>query len=195
MLPIVTAHHDSGELHPGPESLGLRAKRYSDQAFPAYHYVPGRNPHPTADPRGHSYTGGGHGEPASPWRAEDWRELDEYLYGCDIYNHAYWWEAHEAWEALWRAAPLDSIERHFLQGVIQVSASQLKLLVGDVRGVERLMASSGGHLKHVPDEFMGLAVREFYEQAREYLLAGLASTPPIHNAKAYPYIVLANPAS
>jgi predicted metal-dependent hydrolase len=153
--------------------------------------VPGRNPHPTADPRGHSYVGGGHGEPASAWRAEAWRELDEYLYGCDLYNHAYWWEAHEAWEALWRAAPLESVERHYLQGLIQISASQLKLFVGDVRGVERLMASSSGHLAGVPDEFMGIGVRDFMERVRSYLLARLTQRPLGHDEEAFPYLYLA----
>ena len=54
-------------------------------------------------------------------------------YGWDLYENHYWWEAHEVWERLWKAMPLDSDEqwpnehpeRRFVQGHILLSASRL----------------------------------------------------------------------
>ena len=54
-------------------------------------------------------------------------------YGWDLYEHHYWWEAHEVWERLWKAMPLDSDEdwpnehpqRRYVQGHILLSASKL----------------------------------------------------------------------
>ena len=83
--------------------------------FPAYAYRPGHTPHPTRDPEGHSY-----GEPLN--RAPvpdpaDWRACDDYLYGIDLFNHSYYWEAHEAWEGLWFACGRRGRVATFLQGL------------------------------------------------------------------------------
>jgi len=45
----------------------------SAKPFPRYAYLPGRDPHPTRDPRGHSYGQAEHAWPYLP--AERWREL------------------------------------------------------------------------------------------------------------------------
>jgi len=78
--------------------------RYTETAFPAYRYlpfVPGI-PHPRRDPAGHSY---GHEEDYLPgFVADDWRDCHSFLYGIDLFNRGYWWEAHEAWEAVLLAA-------------------------------------------------------------------------------------------
>ena len=60
-------------------------------------------PHPTQDERGHSYSRGEEA-PALYFPPESWRENADYLYGVDLYNHGYLWEAHEAWEGLWHKA-------------------------------------------------------------------------------------------
>src|SRR2546426_12089964 len=86
---------------PDPGDRGV--PRYSQRPFPAYRYVPGLHPHPQRDPAGHSYQP----KPAlnrhAPWSIADWRTLDDWLYGVDLFNHFYFWEAHEAWEGLWAA--------------------------------------------------------------------------------------------
>ena len=77
-----------------------------ERPFPAYAFLPGRDPHPTRDPRGHSYAEP-EGEPHT-WRPdEEWRENQEYLFGCDLYNAGYLWEAHEAWEDIWHPSKHD----------------------------------------------------------------------------------------
>lgn len=72
-----------------------------DQPFPPYAYIPGRTAHPTRDPDGHSY-GVILETPDSP-DPTAWQDCHDYLYGIDLFNHGFYWEAHEAWEGLWVA--------------------------------------------------------------------------------------------
>ncbi len=69
-----------------------------ERAFPPYTYVPGQAPHPIRDPAGHMH--GVEPEPAE-LHVEDWWNCTEYLWGIDLFNHGYYWEAHEVWEGLW----------------------------------------------------------------------------------------------
>ena len=61
--------------------------------FPAYAFVPGILPHPTQNPEGHSY--GLLAEEADPPEIGNWRASRMYLYGIDLFNYGYYWEAHE----------------------------------------------------------------------------------------------------
>jgi hypothetical protein len=131
------------------------------------------------------------------WRPpEEWAASPEYLYGCDLYNHGYWWEAHEAWEGLWRTCPKGNVQRQFLQGLIQVSACHLKLRMGRRDGVERLRESYRAHLMFVLERltaplFMGLDARAFFECVDAYFGARLADAQPLqHRIDAFPYIEL-----
>lgn len=132
--------------------------RYSEQALPAYRFMPGRSPHPSAHPQGHSF-----GRPAAHARAlpaSDWRLAEAYLFGCDLYNRSFFWEAHEAWEALWQVTRQDRRQHRYLQGLIQAANAQLKLRLGKPRAVERLWAKAERHWQEalVPDRYMGLAL-------------------------------------
>src|SRR5262245_16702088 len=77
--------------------------RYLPQrSLPPYSYVPGLAPHPTSNPQGHSY---GMSEPkCQPLNESSYDANAAYLYAIDLFNHGFYWEAHEAWEALWHAA-------------------------------------------------------------------------------------------
>ena len=71
-------------------------------SLPPYTFVPGSWPHPRRDPRGHSF---GSPEPeATPLDPAGWRDSAVYLRGIELFNGGYYWEAHEAFEALWNAA-------------------------------------------------------------------------------------------
>nr|WP_244447982.1 DUF309 domain-containing protein [Neorhizobium vignae] len=50
--------------------------------------------------------------------------------GQDLFNHGYYWEAHEAWEGLWQAAKRGSQLRAFLKGLILLSAAGVKIREG-----------------------------------------------------------------
>ena len=54
----------------------------------------------------------------------------DFLWGVDLYNHQYFWEAHEVWEDLWKIAQSGSAMRKFLQGLIQYAAACLKASIG-----------------------------------------------------------------
>jgi len=68
-----------------------------DEPFPAYVFIPGRFPHPTSGPVGHSY--GVEPVVTEKIEPERWRECRPYLYGFDLFNAGFHWESHVAWES------------------------------------------------------------------------------------------------
>jgi hypothetical protein len=66
-----------------------------------------------------------------------WETCEAYRYGIDLYHQGYFWEAHEAWELLWRAAGRESVEGEFVQALIRNSAALLKAHTGNQRGTFR----------------------------------------------------------
>lgn len=155
------------------------------RAFPAYAYLPGRDPHPTSDPLGHSYSAAPH-EPSSWLPAERWRENGDYLFGCDLYNAGFLWEAHEAWEGLWHAARHDADQADLLQGLIQCAAASLKVRMGQPRGLARLAEMGTARLERVAasrgQRFMGLDLPVFVRAFRAFAEAAPESAeqrPPL----------------
>jgi hypothetical protein len=127
-------------LHDIPDPGERAVQRYSQRPFPAYRYVPGLHPHPIRDPRGHSYQPVPTLNRHAPWDADEWRTLDDWLYGVDLFNRFYFWEAHEAWEGLWAAAGRDTAPALLLQGLIQIAAALLKTHMGVFLGARTLSA-------------------------------------------------------
>jgi hypothetical protein len=72
----------------------------------------------------------------------DWSRAPEHLRAIDLFNHGYFWEAHEAWEALWHLAPRGSPERIALKALIQSAAALLKRDLGHLAAAGRLFRSS-----------------------------------------------------
>src|SRR6516165_5519584 len=103
-----------------------------DDPLPPYTFVPGRTPHPVSDPAGHSF-GAKPERPAAPDPAR-WRECRAYLRGLDLFNHGYYWEAHEAWEGLWLAAGRAGTTADFLKGLIKLAAAGVKSREGRPAG-------------------------------------------------------------
>jgi len=143
--------------------------RYTQCPFPPYRYLPFRPdiPHPRNDPAGHSY----HQEEAyqPPFRAEDWRNCEPYLYGVDLFNHGYWWEAHEAWESLWLAAGRETLAGLFIQGLIQIAGAQLKRFSGIPRGAQLLTETGIQKLALADGIYLGIAVTPFIEELKRCL--------------------------
>ena len=125
--------------------------RYSTHPFPAYRYIPGRLPHPTAHPAGHSV---GPSQPVGvdPLIKEGWPQHPQYQFGIDLFNHGFWWEAHEAWESLWQASDRQAAAGLFLQGLIQYAAVLLKLYQGTTRGVDGLLRGAMAKLAQAEAE-------------------------------------------
>jgi predicted metal-dependent hydrolase len=105
-----------------------------DQAFPPYAYVSGQFPHPESDPSGHSF--GKKKVMCEPLQPEEWEQSSAYLWGLDLFNHGYYWEAHEAWEGLWRAVDRKGLVARFLQGLIRLAAAGVKARERIAEGVQ-----------------------------------------------------------
>jgi hypothetical protein len=146
------------------------ARLVPERPFPPYAFLPGRDPHPTRDPRGHSY--GREEAPAVYLDASQWRVNEDYLYGIDLYNHGYLWEAHEVWEGLWHAAKHDPPQADVLQGLIQCAAAALKIAMGQPRGLESLVELGTEKLERVArshgPEYMGLDLVELVAAMRAF---------------------------
>jgi predicted metal-dependent hydrolase len=52
----------------------------------------------------------------------------------DLFNHGYYWEAHEAWESLWHAAGRTGPVADFLKGLIKLAAAGVKVAEGNQDG-------------------------------------------------------------
>jgi hypothetical protein len=123
-------------------------RRYlPDLDFPPYRHLPGQTPHPRTHPQGHRFALPGFDQPLT---VENWRIHRAYLAGVDLFNRAYWWEAHEAWEGPWRVSP-PSCRRH-LQGLVQLAAALIKWHQGKGRGMEKLARRSRALLEGVAQE-------------------------------------------
>lgn len=131
-----------------------------ERTRPLYAHRPGQTPHPRSHPNGHS-RGTPEPEP-EPITADKWRENSDYLFGFDLYNEGYFWEAHEAWEHLWRGAGDHSAQRDFLQGLIQVAGCALKTAIDNQEGAAALAARAVDHLERaaqdVGSQYMGVDI-------------------------------------
>ncbi len=118
-----------------------------DLEFPPYRHLPGQTPHPRTHPLGHRFALPG---TSLPLTAENWPTHRAYLAGVDLYNHAFWWEAHEAWEGPWGTSAPGC--RHHLQGLVQLAAALIKWHQGNRRGMAKLAHSSRALLEAVAAE-------------------------------------------
>ena len=144
-----------------------RRPRYTDRPLPAYRHVPGKTPHPTRDPEGHSYDR----PPVSlpDLNHENWRKSEEYLFGIDLFNEGYWWECHEVLEGLWHASEIGSEAGHVLQAVILCAAAHLKVQTEQPVGARRLFDHSLRHAKWSGSRKLGLDLEALIRDTRSYL--------------------------
>lgn len=138
--------------------------RYSSTPFPPYSYVPGSGtPHPVSDPRGHMH--GVEHELPKPLDTNHWATNETYLYAVDLFNHGYYWEAHEAWESLWHAAGHKGVMADFLKGLIKLAAAGVKHSEGNAAGVERHLKRACELLGVVNEQnFCGIDFAKLREQ-------------------------------
>ena len=75
-----------------------------------------------------------------PWRPEEWRRIEEWLWAVDLFNNRYWWESHEALEALWHAAGRTTPPARFAQSLVHLSAACLNRRRGHDEAARRQAA-------------------------------------------------------
>ncbi len=168
-----------------PDHMSALPPRYLPaRALPAHAYVPGRSstPRPAADPSAAALPGSPEspGLPGSPNLGDDvpggWRQHPVwhpvYLWGLDLYNHGYPWEAHEAWESLWVHAPRGSVMREMLQALIQCAAAVVHARAGRAAGRARLTGRALGRLAavraRVGSRCLGIDIDELAQAMRAY---------------------------
>ncbi|MEX2171880.1 MAG: DUF309 domain-containing protein [Pirellulales bacterium] len=151
--------------------------------LPPYSYVSGRFPHPNRDPRGHSYA-----EPApqvGKVRPEEWRQCETYLWGIDLFNYGYYWESHEAWEAVWHASGRRGTVADFCKLLIKFAAAGVKAREGRPEGVKRhalrakqLLDSIAAQVGSGQQQFMGLSLPDLAKYAERLIAnpAGIINT-------------------
>jgi len=190
---------------PAPIAPGLT--RYTRRPFPAYRHIPGETPHPRRHPAGHSH---GLAEPeAAPRSSEDWARDEAYLFAVDLYNYGFWWECHEVFESLWRAAGprtraggparragrqdsergparragrQDPAEGAFFQGLLQVAAANLKRATGHREAAASLACRGLARLEPFGEIHRGLNVREFARRTRAWIAGARHAPAPIRLA-------------
>ena len=148
--------------------------RYVPQVpFPAYAYLPGRDPHPTRDPDGHSH--GVEEVAVSPPPAAGFARCEPYLYGIDLFNHGYHWEAHEVWEGLWHGST-DPVQREHLQALIQLAAAGVQHRLRHDSGRSRLARRASERLRTVEREagpvYMGIQVSRLATELGRFAFGG-----------------------
>jgi hypothetical protein len=144
-------------------------RRLTQHPLPPYRYVPGRHPHPTRSDDGHS---------AGGTLADELDEAEAFRYGVDLFNARYYWEAHEAWERVWRAQPPDGRGAMVLKGLIQLAAALFKVHVRAEEGARRLALRAVEHLEtasRLHPSWRGLDLSTTAQLARDNLV--LADAP------------------
>jgi hypothetical protein len=142
------------------------------RAFPERAYVPGPSQPGKLPPRVRPGRGPNHDAAFLP--AAKWFQNVEYLWGVDLYNAGFFWEAHEAWEGVWRAAAEEPDQHRFLQALIQCAAACLKAHMGNPEAARRLAARAlrrlddlrAGHLAL----YMGVDLSAFVTDFRRFIV-------------------------
>lgn len=170
--------------------------RYTTHPLPAYTHIPSVTPHPLNDPRGHSY--GIKPDNVQLITENSWRTNQIYLYGFDLYNYCYWWEAHETWEGIWQLSEKKAPLGRFIQGLILLSTTFLKRHQGRLKGVQSLSSKALKHLKFVvqqatTDVYMGVDLPSLIEKFQACTVEFLQDPlmiDPFRNLKPQPLIRL-----
>ena len=89
------------------------------------------------------------------------------LLGIDLFNHGFYWEAHESWEAVWHAVGRSGPLANLLKGLIKLAAAAVKAREGNAVGMRRhaarageLFASVAASLDPGQHRLLGLALDE-----------------------------------
>jgi hypothetical protein len=102
-----------------------------------------------------------------------------YLRAIELFNRASFFDAHEVWEDVWRAAPLE--EKRFLQGLIQVAVAFHHRSTGNLTGARSLLERGTGNLQGYAEEHAGIRLSTFLSSLATWkeALADGGPLPPI----------------
>jgi predicted metal-dependent hydrolase len=72
-----------------------------------------------------------------------------FRYGLALHDGGFFWEAHEIWEAVWKAAPMNGRDRLALRALIQIANAGLKRRIERPRAAARLIHETKGLLSEL----------------------------------------------
>lgn len=78
-------------------------------------------------------------------------DSDQYLLGISLFNNAEFFNAHEALEDVWRAAPAEN--KKFLQGLVQVAVAFHHYSTGNRVGMRSVLERAIRNLAEPPGSF------------------------------------------
>lgn len=97
------------------------------------------------------------------------RQSPVYITGFKFFEAAYFWEAHEAWEALWHYKQAQ--QRQLLKALIQISALGIKAQQGQHRPAQRLYRSAVKLLEQIrkrKTEVGGLSIELCLQELQQW---------------------------
>lgn len=116
-------------------------------------------------------------EPTSrPLTPESWTSNEDFLFGVDLFNAGYFWEAHAFWERLWALEETSPEIRRVLQALIQTAAACLKVRQGQTAGARKLLDRAG--LESLDGRKLGIDLHALARDARKFVEAEGAGEPP-----------------
>jgi predicted metal-dependent hydrolase len=159
--------------------------RYTARLLPPYSYVPRHAPHPVSDPRGHMH--GSERERPAPLEPKRWADSETYLFGIDLFNHGFYWEAHEAWESLWLAAGRQGAAAIWLKALIKLAAALVKLREGSSVGalrhafrVQQLLKELQSLTPDAAEAYCGCEIAAVEELTRQVIIVAERGPLPPH---------------
>jgi predicted metal-dependent hydrolase len=93
--------------------------------------------------------------------------------GVMLFNSGHYFDAHEVWEDVWRAAPVE--EKKFLQGLIQIAVALHHHSRGNLAGARSLLARAQRNLADYSATYEGVdlaAVRAGIRASEKALAEG-----------------------
>jgi hypothetical protein len=146
-------------------------------AMPGWAYNPGTDRPPNSEPLEIA-------KRLVPLRFGDFVPADDpaFRYGLALHDDGFFWEAHEIWEAVWKAAPMNGRDRLALRALIQIANAGLKRRIERPRAAVRLIDETKGLLSELilrggTSEPKSVAGRLRAEVLREELQKGLEIGP------------------
>ncbi len=116
--------------------------------------------------------------PVDGWSASV-SDDDAFVFGCDCFDAACYFEAHELWERPWMRAKNvhDDDDEALLHGLIKLAAAGVKVLAGEPRGVASHINGAAGHFDRVVVWGRGFS-RRIVDDLADALLRGVKPSLP-----------------
>lgn len=134
------------------------------QKLPLYTYVPGLTPHPVGEEISMLQGGG--------------NLTDLIQHGRRLFNHGFYWEAHEAWESAWIEVGRKGEVADTIKAFIKLAACGVKCLEQNERGAVRHATRAGQLFRGVTTMNDVLPTEALRDQLEQFSV-NLMNAPPI----------------